>query len=256
MKKKAAAPNKRVTTATPTKKTPTKKASTKKAATKKKVAASKTRRPAAAKGKAKRPSAKRASPIVKASKAGTKIRFLNPVYTIIYGSQLVVTAEIRRTINDLPVKQVPLTLKVTNRDYGSANSDNFGYARWTVRTNLVLNPAQHTVLARFGGNGDFSSSTGTATLKVSIAGSKLRAETTPKPGGRFELRAILNGQCGEPAVDRRVKFLVNGSQKGTAKTDGAGIARYEHRPGAPGNKLTVEFDGDSFYKASKATTTF
>lgn len=220
-----------------------KKAGTAKSTKTAKKAASKSVRPTVEKSAASKPT------------AHAYIRFTRPRVTVKYGSEVSVSAYVYRRVNDVPI-QIPLVLIAGDKHYPSLVPDRFGYASWIVKTLGKLKAGDHEIQAVFDGDDEFFPCERACSLTVYRANSALIAEVEATGKDRYELRAILKGEAGEPIAKREVQFIVNGTLRGTEKTDAKGIARHRYSPSASGNKLNVRFDGDENYSGSRARNVF
>jgi hypothetical protein len=206
----------------------------------------------ASKGNSKKAAAKN---VAAQATASIDIKFSTPKAFVVYGSEASVSVYTKRKGNGVAVR-VPLILKVGNKTYDKVTSDSFGYAHWNIRTTRALRPGDHEILVTFAGDNNFQPSSKTANLTVYIANSALRLEVEPTGNDRYELRGILRGAGGEPARKCSLEFIINNKSRGTRKTDDEGVARFDYHPTAPGNALTVKFDGNEFYRATSARKTF
>ena len=161
--------------------------------------------------------------------------------------------EARLTSDGVPVSGVPVTFELAGEDWtASVQANTDGEGRATAVARLEGAPGPYQLTARFGGDDSYAGSADVAPFVIEQEDTALSLTVAGK-GSKTTLNALLqDADAASGVAGRLVTFYADGSEIGTAETDGSGEAVLSPPPRYRGGHHDYEarFDGDRFYLVS------
>ncbi|MDY9924015.1 Ig-like domain repeat protein, partial [Methanobacterium sp.] len=149
-------------------------------------------------------------------------------------------------------KTIQFTVNGTNA--GSATTNSNGVA--THNYQITQNQGTYIIGATFTEDSNYNSTTGSGTLTVEDKSTKLVvSDVQGRNGTVVDLNATLTDSDGNPLVGQTIYFQVDGTQVGSANTNGNGVASVPYTIDLTGGTHTiqVDFPGNADYQATTGT---
>lgn len=177
------------------------------------------------------------------------------------GNTVALSATLRRTTDSVLLSGESVSFYVDGAFVASGTTNGSGVASVGFNIPDSLAIGAHTILARYNGSANYSTTSNTGTLTISTASTTLTVPAvTGAIGDTVNLSARLTRNTdGGALVGLAVAFQVDGVDAGSAVTDGTGTATIafpiDDSLGTGAHMVTATFAGTAVYVASTGTGT-
>ena len=177
------------------------------------------------------------------------------------GVSLNLVSSLKRATDAMPIVGQSVTYSVDGNPIGVATTDGTGKATLAYKIDETLSLGAHVLTVSYAGDVSDNASTGTGTLNIAQATTKLVAgSVSGKAGATTTLKATLTRKTDSaPLAGRTVRFQIDGTDVGTGITNGSGLATLSYAiPAAMSigkHPITALFDGEVLYLNVNATAT-
>lgn len=197
------------------------------------------------------------TPTLTVTKANTK--FVVTSFTEPIGKIVNLSATLKTTSNTVVAGRT-VNFLIDGASVGSATTTSTGKASLSYHiTTLAL--GSHTITAKFAGDSDYNASTGSGTLTVTQAVTKITVTTVSGARGTtVTLKATIKRTSDNTGVSGlTLAFKVNTASAGSATTNASGVATRSYTIPASmtvgAHTITVTFAGTTLYQSSSGTGT-
>jgi hypothetical protein len=208
--------------------------------------------------------------------AATTLTLSSSSYTCAYGGSLTLTATLLKASDSTPLDNKHIDFYLNGTNVGNNHTNPSGVATITVNP-VTLDAGSYSNTGNYSTSGvgaKFSGTSGSGSLSASYSSASLTvtklntaitvSAVTGIYGGNVDLTATLSSG-GLPLSGKTITFYLNGTSKGTATTDGSGVATRNVSLGTiavgtyPGTYNTsgvgADFAGNTNYNSSNNANT-
>ena len=179
--------------------------------------------------------------------------------TASFGGTATMTATLMSTVTNQPIPNEAVSFTLSGGTTITEQTNSSGVATATTSTSAGVGTVTGAVVATFGGDANYATSTGTGDLVVSQAATSLTSVAgTASYGGNATMTAtLMSTVTGQPISGETVSFVLSGGTAVTGVTNSSGVATATAPTSAPVGTVTgavvATFAGDTNYLTSTGT---